>query len=193
MKKLMVLVVALQVALPAFAGEWRYTESKDAMRGTVSTTAFLPSSNKVDFKFPYQGGAELIVSIARKNSSDGRSTCGYNQCSGVILSITKGQFACMSMHENDTGQTVCYVSAKFDDGAIEKFVVKESSATSWWLRHDSNIRFLERLQSAKTLTIEANFHDEGPRQFQYDVNGLKWATDRESGVLPGYGQPESVW
>ena len=191
MSKIVWLVVSLIFSANA-AAKWTYAEKKDEMRGTSSASAYVVSLNAANFKFPYNGGSRLLLALNKNEAKEGKSVCGYKKCTAAAIMIPKGQFECQSMYEKGTGQDVCYISAKFDDGQVEKYVVNVTEG-SCWLRHSDNLRFLEKLMSAKKVIVEAGFFREAPKQFKFDISGLKWEEDRSSGVLPGYGQPESVW
>jgi len=148
--------VSEPVAPAASKSKWTYSESVDEMRGTKTRLATLESTNELKFGFPYDGGTTQLM--LRQRPQDGLN---------VILEV-KGQFVCNSFSDDK-------ITAKFDDGPIQSFGCAEpSSGGTGTLFVKSEKRFLESLKKAKTLTIEAEFYEAGPRQISFDVAGLNW-------------------
>ncbi len=84
-----------------------------------------------------------------------------------MLKVERGQF--VSSHTRD------FVTVRFDDGELSKFDVDEpvESTTGLLFIHD-NEEFTRQLRKGKSLKIEADFYQEGPRVFEFDVRGLDW-------------------
>jgi hypothetical protein len=85
----------------------------------------------------------------------------------VILSVSKGQFLC---YVNG-----CSVAVKFDGGGVARFFAEEADDG------ETNLIFIEgaagfiaKLKKAKTVTIEAEFFQEGNRQMTFPIKGLRW-------------------
>ena len=137
--------------------KWQYSDSNDKMRNQKTVFAYVYSLNKVNFDFPYSGGSEaiLVLRISPKSGKD------------VYINITKGQFHCR--HDG------CTVAIKFDNEPVSEYEAVESASGS------SDILFIKpydaivaKLKKAKSLIIEAKFFQEGTRQFEFNVSGLKW-------------------
>jgi len=64
---------------------------------------------------------------------------------------------------------------RFDDSELWKFDIGEpvESTTGLLFIHDKE-EFISQLRKAKSLKIEADFYQEGPRVFEFDVRGLDW-------------------
>jgi hypothetical protein len=58
---------------------------------------------------------------------------------------------------------------------LQKFTIGEPEDGTSDLRfiHDNGM-FMNQLRVAKSLRIEADFYQEGPQVFEFDVRGLDW-------------------
>ena len=86
----------------------------------------------------------------------------------VVFSVEKGQILCHGFGDS-------YVSAKFDDGPIQKFRcsgASDGSANYAFLRGADS--FLKKLKGAKRTVIEAEFFQQGQQQFVFETTGLEW-------------------
>ena len=138
--------------------QWSYNESQDEMRSAKTRYALVTSDNSVDFSFPYAGGSTLTLQL-RQRPQDGFQ---------ILLSISSGQFLCNSF-SNST------ITVKFDDGPLRKFGCSDTSdGDSTVIFVESPKTFLKGLRKAKKTTIEADFFQEGSRQFTFDTANLKW-------------------
>jgi hypothetical protein len=138
------------------ASNWGYSDDKDEMRGTTTRYASLTSTNDVSFGFPYAGGKATLV--LRQQREDGLR---------VILHV-EGQFLCSSFRDDS-------VAVKFDDDPIEHFrCLEPSDGSTGVIFIRSEARFVAKLKKARAVVIEAEFFQEGRRQMQFDVAGLKW-------------------
>lgn len=139
------------------APKWQYIEQPDKMRGSILKVALVESENVAVFNFPYHGGSHMSLGL-RKSPRSGSS---------VMLSIDPGQFVC--------SWDDCSVQVKFDGGKVESVGVSRSADGSHDLLFiDGHSRFVAKLKKAQTVTVEADFFQSGPRQFEFDVAGLVW-------------------
>lgn len=152
MKKVVVALLAVALSAPAFAGNWRYGDSKDEMRGTSQHFAGVSSLNTVKLDFPYEGGTTVDLVISSGNTLS------------VFLNLHNGQFDCRG--------GACAVSYKFDDGKVETPATSSSSNTAIFM--DNPQAFLDELRKAKRLIVEVPIYKAGLPQFKFDVAGLKW-------------------
>ncbi len=149
------LIAIILGSLNAYSGRWKYDESVDKMRNEKSFYAVLPSDNSIEFKFPYNGGSNLLITLGKKGKNS----------SMAMLSITKGQFS------NLNGNTL---SAKFDKNKIESFefiIPKNSKRNVLFI---SDLTFVEKIKKSKKLTLEVPFYGDGSRQFEFDSSDLNW-------------------
>lgn len=139
------------------ASKWEYQNASDEMRGTSSKVAQVMSDNTVDLEFPY---GEVHGQIwVRQRPEDGLN---------AAFEVEKGQILCHSFSES-------FVSIKFDDGPIQKFRCTDSSDGS------NNVAFLNNahavlagLKRSKRAIVEAEFFQQGRKQFTFDTAGLNW-------------------
>lgn len=145
-------------AVPDLKKNWVYDETKDEMRGDSTYLATNTSTNMVELEFPYSGGTNLNI-VLRKDAEHGND---------VIFAVNKGQLFCTY---ND-----CYISAKFDDGPVEKFTTAEAEAGSSEVLFLANNQsgFVKKLKSAQSVMIEVQFFNHGKEQFKFDVSDLNW-------------------
>lgn len=135
--------------------KWQYSMQTDPMHGTAKF-AQITSENALAFEFPYAGGQATLILRKRAHKS-----------AEVILEI-EGQFVCNSF---DGGA----IAAKFDDGPIHHYGCgNPSDGKTGVLFIRGAQSFLSRLKKARTVIIEAEFYQEGPRQMTFDVHGLDW-------------------
>lgn len=127
------------------------------MNGKKISFAVLESSNQITFDFPYNQVQRGTLQL-RVHPRHGRD---------AILSVEKGQFLCSF--------DGCRVQVRFDDAEAVAFSASEPDS------HDTTLlfiqgydRFTKRLKAAKKVRIEAQFFQEGPRTFEFDVEGLQW-------------------
>jgi hypothetical protein len=138
--------------------KWTYSDSKDEMRGTTTRYASVDSENKLEFNFPYNGGATATLGLRQTPKS------GLD----IYVEVTKGQFLCHSFMNT-------HVSVKFDNGPIQRFSCTDTSdgrSTMIFIRSEG--RFLAALRHAKKTVIEAEFYQAGEQQMIFDTAGLNW-------------------
>ena len=137
--------------------QWTYNEQKDEMRGTVTKTARVTSSNEVNLQFPY-GTVSGYIEV-RKRPSDGLN---------VMFLVDEGQILCDSFSDG-------HVSVKFDDQPIKRYGCDGASDGSSDIAFLSNeTGFLASLKKSKKVIIEAEFYQQGNQQFVFDTAGLDW-------------------
>jgi len=136
---------------------WFYTHQRDEMRGTTIDVACAGSTNRLQFRFPYAGGATAHVCL--------RQTPGIGLDAWV--SIDRGQFVC---HRN------CSIQVKIDDGPVTEWSVSRAeSGTPTMMFVDDAQRFLAAVRRARRVVIEGTFYQVGPQQMVFeDVSGLEW-------------------
>src|SRR3546814_7342616 len=78
----------------ALPSKWTYNEQMDEMRGTVTKTARLTSSNEVNLQFPY-GTVSGYIEV-RKRPTDGLN---------VMFLVDKGQILCRSYSDRSEEHT----------------------------------------------------------------------------------------
>lgn len=137
---------------------WSYSNETDEMDQSKRFFAYCASTNKVDFKFPYNGGSALTVLVRNMNKKN-----------EIILSISKGQF--ISSYSGDEN-----VRFKFDEE--KPITISYSSAkdgSSNFVFPENSKMIIGKLKKAKKLMIEAPFFDEGTSVFYFNIDGLKWS------------------
>lgn len=137
---------------------WSYREDRDEMRNRTDKFAETVSENEQDFDFPYNGGSHVTLRLQkfRSNNTD------------AIFQIDKGQFICHSF----TGGRI---SVKFDNGPIRRFGCNEpSDGDTTTIFVEPAGPFLTALRKSSTVTLEAEFYQEGVRQFTFKTEGLRW-------------------
>ena len=149
-------VASLQAAALADGPRWSYEDGADKMRGTHWASATVDATEKLDFSFPYNGGSTPSLEVRQRGKHV-----------DVILLVSKGQFLCRV--------DGCSVEVKFDDGGVARYYAGEADDG------ETNLIFIEgapefvtKLKKAKTVTIEAQFFQEGNRQMTFPVKGLRW-------------------
>lgn len=146
------------LALTANAhAQWKYSSSKDEMRGTSTRRATLSSQNSIQLGFPYRGGSKLELTV-RKRGEDSPD---------VFLFIDRGQIPC---HDD------CAVNVKFDDEEVMAWsgTGPDSGKTSI-IFLNSEPDFIEKLKNTKQLFVEVSIYDHGRGQFKFNTKGLKWS------------------
>lgn len=137
----------------ASPSHWQYHEETDQMRGTKVVTAYVASDNKVSFAFPYDGGSRARLVLRIKD-----------QQVDLMLEIDRGQFVC-SASGDDT------VAMKFDSGPVVEAACSppdDGSSTTIFIEGD----FGAQIQQSSHVVIEAEFFQEGTRQFTFTTSGL---------------------
>jgi hypothetical protein len=143
---------------PGSNSKWNYSEQRDEMRNRTDKFAELTSENEQEFSFPYSGGSHLTIELQKYRKPE----------TEVMLRLEKGQFICHSY----TGGSV---SVRFDGGPVRKFACSDTSdadTTTIFLRPAGS--FVAALKKSSKMTVEAEFFQEGIRQYTFDTRGLSW-------------------
>jgi hypothetical protein len=134
--------------------KWQYWIENDEMTEEKSQFAEVMSLNYAVFKFPYEGGSHMFVTLRNKNGKK-----------EVILRIDKGQF--VSPFNND------FIKLKFDEEKpINVTYNPAADGSSDIVFLNSSKRIIEKLKKAKILKVQAMFYDEGNVTFNFNVEGL---------------------
>lgn len=168
MKKILAAVGFFVLCHSALASDWSTSYSNDEMRDTAQKFVQTESDNEVSFDFPYNGGSKLGLMLRSKKThlKDG-ITAESLPLSEAVIVISKGQFLCSAYSD-------CHVSAKFDNGKIQKFSMSPASGgRSDVLFVDNSKSFIENVKSHKKIIIEADFYNSGAKQFKFDLSGIQ--------------------
>jgi len=136
--------------------QWIYDAREDKMTGGKTYTAYVLSTNTVNFHSPYSGeqNARLLLRTDPKYGRD------------VMFSIERGQLLCRS-YEDTT------ILVRFDDGKPERFSAVGPADNSSDLAFIRNYdKFLTKLKSSKIVRISINVYQEGSPVFEFDVSGF---------------------
>lgn len=139
---------------------WELKSVTDKMTGKITRYKEIRSINKVDMKFPYNGGSVSEIMVVENG--------------GVRVDITKGQVLCSSWDG-------CIVKVKFDDGPVlEMRGVGPNNGQSGylWLENQATIsqssaRFIKGLQTAKRVMISLEVFQEDWPVWEFDVSGFR--------------------
>ncbi|HEV7233404.1 MAG TPA: hypothetical protein VGN36_04100, partial [Sphingorhabdus sp.] len=108
--------------------KWTYETQKDEMRGEETRYATLDAENTLSLDFPY--GEQRGQILIRKSPKFGFD---------LLVGVPSGQILCSSFQDS-------YISAKFDDGGIERFGCTDASdGTNNMVFLINDRRFLEKL------------------------------------------------
>ena len=152
MKKFLILLLFIAATIQSQA-QWTYSSRTDPMTGKTYHFATVKSLNKVNLKWPYDGGTTFFLVISGKKNP-----------TFVTLIASKGQFLYGGL-----------VSIKFDYSRPFRVAMMFPSNG----RTDNvNLyyvwKIVKKLKDARLLTIEAPFYQDGRKIIQFDVTGFKW-------------------
>jgi len=136
---------------------WDYSENTDGMDSKKSFFAVCTSPTIINFGFPYEGGSTFNLTIQNKRGEN-----------GIYLSVSKGQF--LTDIENEKR-----IRIKFDSEKpfyINCGGTSDGSSTDIFLYPETKI--ISKIKTAKSITIEPEFYQEGFRQIDFNVSGLNW-------------------
>ena len=136
---------------------WEYEVKEDKMDSKKSYYASCTSTNKVYFDFPYEGGSTFTLLVRNMNKTN-----------EVLLFVSKGQF--QTDYDGSTGRI------KFDDEEPFNITYTEpdsGSSTLVFLHPEKKI--IQKLKTAKKVTIETRFFQDGKALAEFDVSGLEWS------------------
>lgn len=132
---------------------WKYSESKNEIRGTVSKLATKESVNTVEFGFPYAGVQHGTIMVIDDES--------------VLFYVEKGQIICRGGDKYGT----CLVLVKFDDEK-ERYVKAEKLGDDSTTIRFAEPGFLKNLKDSQKVMIEVQVYRNGLPVFTFDVRGL---------------------
>jgi len=137
---------------------WEYRDHTDEMRGAATHVACLPSSEPLNFSFPYQGGQTAHICFRQSPQH------GFD----AWLDVDRGQFLC---HFGG-----CSVRVKFDDGPVQTFrAVRSEGGDPTMIFLNGGQRFLAATRTAHRILVEADFYRDGTYQIHFnDAGGLVW-------------------
>jgi hypothetical protein len=144
----------------AFADEWKYDVSTDAMRGTTKKSAVLLSDNSVSPGSYYASNTTLAMVIR----DDQKRLTLY------VTANPRGQLWCQ--YNN------CTVAIKFDDEKpVNWSMAKAEAGHSDTLFFNNESRLLAKLKNSKKAIVEVMFYDKGTYQFTFKTAGLSWGAE----------------
>lgn len=137
--------------------KWQFSEEIDKMEGTTTYFAELPSTNKINFKFPYKGGSTLSINLRNKGAGN-----------EVFLYLDKGQIMPSLMGEKS-------MKFKFDDeNTIMYSYTTATGASNNYVFMAKEKEIINKLMKSKKVMIELEIFNEGMNVFEYDSEGLVW-------------------
>lgn len=139
-------------------GGWVYSEKEDKMEGGKKYFAEVTATEKLKFEFPYDGGSTATLAL--------RNAEGKNS---IMLSVSKGQYNSDITGENNS------LKMKFDDEkpmTVSYGIPSDGSSDLIFINSEAEI--INKLKAAKKVLIEVEFYNEGNRQIEFIVDGLKW-------------------
>jgi hypothetical protein len=135
---------------------WQYTYSIDKMTSDTIFNACAGANEKLDFKFPYNGGSTATLIVYFSN--------GFND---LALAVSKGQF--------DLDFGVQNVRIRFDNEKPLTVKCQQPVDRSSQLLIFSNTdTLISELRKAKKILVEATFYREGTRIMEFDAGELVW-------------------
>ncbi len=135
---------------------WSYSEDEDKMTSKKINYASVTAKDELEFDFPYNGGAVATFTIRKKNNR-----------TDIYLQVSKGQFN----NTFDGGQ----IRIRFDENSPKKYSFSGASdASSDIIFINSTKDVISKIKVSKKMLVEAEFFNEGNRQMEFDITGLKW-------------------
>jgi hypothetical protein len=136
-------------------GNWSYSEDVDKMTNKTTKFAIIEATEKLNFDFPYQGGATASIQIRQKGKIE------------IMFMVDKGQI----ISRYDGGS----VKIKIDDLPAKTYSTSNPSDGSADIIFINNAnRLLAELKNAKKMIIEVEFYQAGNRQIEFETQGLKF-------------------
>lgn len=134
--------------------QWEYSQNEDKMSGSTTYHVYIPSTNTVEFDFPYSGEQHAILSL-RDSPRHGKD---------VIFRIEKGQILCNSYED-------CSVLVRFDDEKATNYSAigaADNSTETIFIRNYG--KFVEKMRKAKLVRISTNIYQQGAPVFEFNVS-----------------------
>ena len=139
---------------------WSYDHVHDEMRGTVTETAAILSTNAVKIGAPYD---ETRLGLMLRYAPPGSRAPGLS----LVALLQRGQFDC--------GMNGCALHAKIDDGSVVTLYATEAAGgNTGGVFVSDPAATIARMRAGKRLTLEVPIFHDGARQFTFDVEGLVW-------------------
>ncbi|HTA82273.1 MAG TPA: hypothetical protein VK783_05055 [Bacteroidia bacterium] len=136
---------------------WHYLTDVDAMTSGKIYAAVNNSNEKLQFKFPYNGGSILSFWV---RYADNKNL--------VFLQISKGQF-------NVNILKATYIRIRFDTAQPEYYqITSMGSGTFDMVLISDPDKIIAKLKKAKKIIVEAPFFNEPDAIVKFDVSGFKW-------------------
>ena len=137
--------------------KWSYYDEDDSMNGKEYHASII-SDNLLEFDFPYNGGADAVLSVRKQKGK-----------TDIILKISKGQF--VSSYSDDGS-----IRIKFDNKPVRRYSISRASdGSSDVIFIDNAQQVIANMKKATNMTIEAEFYNEGFRRLDFTVKGFRWA------------------
>ena len=154
--------VVAGASMPAqTTSKWSYNETRDPDVHVTDQFADLDSDNKLSFDFPYEGGATKLT-LRRETDQTQRTRVQ------VYLDVD-GRFNCAWK----TGDTI---SVTFDTDPPVNYTctitVDDQSGVLFIDNPDDAAAFVNRLKTARHVTIEAPFYPDTRRRIEFSTAGL---------------------
>lgn len=138
---------------------WEYSTSVNEMDDSKTYLAKIEALEKLEFKFPYNGGTQVGVTVRNQSSEN-----------DVMLRIPKGKGQFIGSIMGDK-----VITMRFDDNPAIKVkydMPADYSSETIFLRDADNI--IKNLKSAETLIVQCEFFNEGTQTMKFDVAGFEW-------------------
>ncbi|MFD2570507.1 hypothetical protein ACFSUS_07670 [Spirosoma soli] len=152
---LLALTSALMVRAQAPARTWQYEKTVDRAGGTVYK-ATLPSTNVLQFEYPYTGGSIVTLTLRRK----GGDTYAY-------LEVSKGMFTRSFQGGN--------ANIQFDGKrAVAYSLSAAANGRANIVFFDAEQRLIGQIRTAKAMVVQLQFAGQRPREIRFNTAGLRW-------------------
>jgi len=143
----------------ATAGNWSYSSDEDKIRGRSTYFARTTSTNTAHQDPPYDAETTMEI-VVRESPSSGTN---------VMFIISSGQMMCPSYEG-------CSATVRFDNGPAQRVsLTGPADNSSETVFVEGAKGFLAKLKKAKHVVVEKTLYQAGNPQFEFNVDGLKWA------------------
>lgn len=137
--------------------QWSYSEKQDKMTSKTNKWATVDADELLQFASPYDGGVTASLVIRKKDGLD------------IMFRISKGQI----ITSVDDSENRCRI--KFDDESPKSYgFTTAADYSSDVIFFTSTSTLLKKIKKAKKMIVEVQFYQEGNRQIEFNVEGLKW-------------------
>lgn len=135
---------------------WQYSVTEDKM-GETTKLAEVQSPDILEFSSPYSGGSISTLVVRKSNSG-----------TDIFYTISNGQIVSASVVDGGN------VRVKFDDKKpefIDANMASDGSSDIIFLHPEEEL--LKDIRGAKKMVLEVEFYQNGIKQIEFDVSGLK--------------------